>query len=119
MMTLMNAHELCSALREMISEESAYDSSAFLSGERETVFRQVFTFYYPDFQDNLRKHIPGITFTEELLCMLTVLQGSQTDIIRWTNLSQEELKALWESVRKKMNLGAADLLGEQLYKMLK
>lgn len=118
MTMLINAHEMCSALREMISEESTHNPAPFLSGERETVFRQMFTFYYPDFQDNLRKTTPGITFTEELLCMLTVLQSSQADITRWTSLSPEELKVLWESVRKKMDLGPADLLGERLYKML-
>ena len=118
MTTLINAKEVCSALSEMISEDPSHNSSALLSGEREMVFRQVFTFYYPEFQDNLRKSIPGITFTEELLCMLTVLQSSQADITRWTSLSPEELKVLWESVRKKMDLGPADLLGERLYKML-
>lgn len=54
MTMLINAHEMCSALREMISEESTHNPAPFLSGERETVFRQMFTFYYPDFQDNLR-----------------------------------------------------------------
>ena len=118
MTTLINAHEVCNALREMISEESTHDSSPLLSGDRETVFRQVFTFYYPSFQENLRESMPDVTSAEELVCMLTVLQGSQADIIRWTNLSPEMLKTLWESIRKKMDLGPADLLGEQLNKML-
>ena len=119
MTTLINAKEVCSALREMISEESTLQSPALLSGDRETVFRQVFTFYYPDFQDNLRKTTPDITRAEELVCMLTVLQGTQADIIRWTNLTQEDLKALWLSIREKMHLSPAELLGEQLYKMLR
>ena len=99
MTTLINAKEVCSALSEMISEDPSHNSSALLSGEREMVFRQVFTFYYPEF-------------------MLTALHETQADIIRWTNLSQEDLGNLCQSIREKMNLGAADLLGEQLTKML-
>lgn len=118
MTTLINAKEVCSALSEMISEDPSHNSSALLSGEREMVFRQVFTFYYPEFQDKLRKETPDITRIEELVCMLTALHETQADIIRWTNLSQEDLGNLCQSIREKMNLGAADLLGEQLTKML-
>ena len=118
MTMLINAYEMCNALREMISEESTHNPAPFLSGERETVFRQVFTFYYPEFQDKLRKETPDITRIEELVCMLTALHETQADIIRWTNLSQEDLGNLCQSIREKMNLGAADLLGEQLTKML-
>lgn len=118
MMTLINAQEVCSALREMISEESARHPFTLLSGEREKVFRQVFTFYYPTFQDNLRKHTPDLTYIEELVCMLTVLQGKQADIIQWTDLSQEDLENLWLSIREKMRLEPDDVLDEHLYKML-
>lgn len=118
MTTLINAKEVCSALREMISEESTLQSPALLSGDRETVFRQVFTFYYPEFQDKLREAMPNLTRAEELVCMLTALQETPTDIVNWTNLSPEALDTLCQSIRGKMNLEPKQILGEHLYNML-
>ena len=118
MTTLINAKEVCNALREMISEETTCQSPAILSGDRETVFRQVFTFYYPGFQDKLRKATPDLTRAEELVCMLTALQETPEDIVNWTNLSEERLSTVCQSICDKMRLESKQLLCEHLYSML-
>lgn len=100
----LDMKELAKALREMISEESSNASKAVLSGARESVFRDIFMFYYPSFLQKLYRHVPEVDRSEELVCMLVALRQPVKEIAELMCLPVARVQLLYDSVLRKLDL---------------
>ena len=96
--------EIVRVLYEMIAEDSPDASKAFLSGAREAVFREVFLFHYPAFRQRLYRCFPELDEEEELVCMLTALGASVEEIAELTCFPPIQVRQLYTSVCRKLDV---------------
>lgn len=107
--------EIGAALQEMIKLHAT--TPALLQGERESVFREIFIFYYPDFHEQLQELLPDLTHDEELFCMLTSLRQKPKDITQLLCWEMVYIDSLHAAVCEKAGLPAKEL-GKRLKKCL-
>lgn len=83
----------------------------------EVVFKDKFSVVYPEFLQNLREMIPGISPSEEIYCMFVVLGFSAEQIAEVTGVKSTSINMTSYRLRKKMNLDRGDNLKVLLRQM--
>lgn len=100
------------ALISLISIHSANSQKVLLSGERENAFRDMFSCQYPTFFYTLRREIPGITKSEELICMLIILNQRTKEMATLLCISVTSVNQARYRLRKRMGLSGYDNLND-------
>ena len=105
---LSDDQAMFNARKELISTYSEFG---------DVVFKDKFSVVYPEFLQNLREMIPGISPAEEIYCMFVVLGLSAEQIAEVTGVKSTSVNMTSYRLRKKMNLDRGDNLKVLLRQM--
>lgn len=81
-----------------------------LSGEDEMRFRQSFAALYPYYLPTLRSRCPELTKSDELFCMLIMLNQSTDEVALALGISRASVNSGRSRIRKKLGLGKDESL---------
>lgn len=107
---LNRRNESLSGQLEMISHNDVIDkvrrelNPTLLSGEDEVRFRQSFAALYPYYLPALRCRCPELTKSDELLCMLIILNQSTDEAALALGISRASVNSGRSRIRKKLGL---------------
>ena len=116
------SRETESQLSELLSNkesrmEIASVAPALYRQSGETKFRERFSQLHPTFLPKLKERVPNITHSEEVLCMLIVLDQTTEQMIDILCIARSSVNMARHRLRKKMELNKEDSL-EDVIKIL-
>ncbi len=123
--TCLSRHsiEIENELSDLLSDMSNKEQIAMVtpklyreSGEGK--FRNRFILLYPDFIKKLREAVPDVTRSEEILCMLIILDQSTEQMIDILCISRNSINMTRHRLRRKMHLDRNDALEEKIKELL-
>jgi len=124
-LTCLSHHsiEIENELSDLLSDMSNKEQIAMVtpklyreSGEKK--FRNRFMLLYPNFIKKLREAVPAVTRSEEILCMLIILDQSTEQMIDILCISRNSINMTRHRLRRKMDLDRNDTLEEKIKDLL-